>query len=170
MRVLLWGLGVPTLVLLVQILWWRLHRPTKSTRLLISLLVSSLAVFAVACLLPVLRQALFLPHGLLELCYVLALAAAVSTLYLITYCTIDAKSPSTLIVLAAQRSRTGITFEQACDLFSNEEFIVERVEALVQARQLCLRDDALFLTWRGRIFLEAFLLPRRIMGLQHWGG
>ena len=91
-------------------------------------------------------------------------------LYLITYAGLDAKSPSTLIVMAAGRSAEGLTMEDAASLFTDEEFIVQRVDGLVRIGQLRRAGENLHLTLHGRMFLESFLLPRRIMGLQHWGG
>lgn len=114
--------------------------------------------------------ALYLPEGPLASLYALALAGAVSLLYLITYAGLDAKSPSTLIVVAAQRASGGITREEAEGLFTDEEFIVQRVEGLVQIGQLRRDDGNLHMTLHGRLFLGAFVLPRQIMGLKHWGG
>ena len=111
-----------------------------------------------------------MPQGWLAVLYALALAGAVSLLYLITYATLEAKSPSTLIVLAAGKSAQGLTAEDAVALFSDDEFIVQRVDGLVRIGQLRRAGESLHLTLHGRIFLESFLLPRRIMGLQHWGG
>ena len=170
MRILLWGLGVPTAVLLLQIVWWRLHRPRNDVRLLATLLVCSLLAFVVLALSPGLAVALAIPEGILAVLYSLALGSAVSVLYLITYAGLEAKSPSTLIVLAAQLSDRGITGEEAEALFSDGEFIVQRVEGLVKIGQLRKHEGNLHLTLHGKLFLEAFLLPRRIMGLQHWGG
>jgi hypothetical protein len=169
-RILLWGLGVPTAVLLLQIVWWRVRRPAADVRLLTLLLVVALVGFAALAALPVSSAALAMPQGWLAVLYSLALAGAVSLLYLITYAGLDAKSPSTLIVLAAEKAETGLTMEEAATLFTDEEFIVQRVEGLVRIGQLRRSGENLHLTMHGRIFLESFLLPRRIMGLQHWGG
>lgn len=170
MRILLWGLGVPTGVLLLQVVLWRFGRPRRDVLVLAVLLVCSLLAFLVLALWPGVAMALAMPKGILALLYALALASAVSVLYLITYAGLEAKSPSTLIVLAAQRSDCGITGKEAEALFSDEEFIVQRVEGLVKIGQLRKSEANLHLTLHGKLFLEAFLLPRRIMGLQHWGG
>ena len=171
MSVLLWGLGIPTAVLLLQICWWRVRRPANDVKVLAGLLIAALALLVILCLVPAsVTGALRLPQGLLASLYALALAGAVSLLYLITYAGLDAKSPSTLIVLAAEESDGGITSREAESLFTDEEFIIERVEGLVRIGQLRKHGDNLHMTLHGRLFLGAFVLPRRIMGLQHWGG
>ncbi len=161
---------MPTAVLLLQILWWRVRRPAADVRVLTLLLVVALLTFAVLASLPALSANFAMPQGWLAVLYSLALAGAVSMLYLITYVGLDAKSPSTLIVLAAEKTETGLTIEEAATLFTDEEFIVQRVEGLVRIGQLRRAGENLHLTFHGRMFLESFLLPRRIMGLQHWGG
>jgi len=169
-RILLWGLGVPTAVLLLQILWWRVRRPAADVRVLALLLVLALGAFAALAVLPASSAALAMPQGWLAVLYSIALAGAVSLLYLITYAGLDAKSPSTLIVIAAGRTTEGLSMEDAASLFTDEEFIVQRVDGLVRIGQLRRAGENLHLTLHGRVFLESFLLPRRIMGLQHWGG
>jgi hypothetical protein len=157
-------------VLLLQILWWRVRRPAADVRVLALLLVLVLGAFAALAVFPASSAALAMPQGWPAVLYSLALAGAVSLLYLITYAGLDAKSPSTLIVMAAGRSMEGLTMEDAASLFTDEEFIVQRVDGLVRIGQLRRSGENLHLTMHGRIFLESFLLPRRIMGLQHWGG
>jgi len=157
-------------VLLLQILWWRMRRPAADVRVLALLLVLALCAFAALAALPASSAALAMPQGWLAILYSLALAGAVSLLYLITYAGLDAKSPSTLIVVAAAKFPEGLTMEDVAALFTDEEFIVQRIDGLVRIGQLRRAGENLHLTLHGRIFLEAFLLPRRIMGLQHWGG
>lgn len=170
MSVLLWGLGVPTIVLVVQILVWRVRRPKRDNRVLVVMIVAALVGFCAMSILPVPKSSIFYPESLWALLYALVLAAAVSLLYLITYATLEAKSPSTLIVLAVQEASEGMTAESAVALFDDEEFIVGRIEGLERIGQVRRQDGRLFLTLHGRLFLEAFVLPRRLMGLGHWGG
>ena len=170
MSVLLWGLGVPTLVLVAQILIWRIRRPTRDNRVLLFMIVAALVGFLVMSVLPVPKVSILYPESVWALLYALALAAAVSLLYLITYATLEAKSPSTLIVLAAQEAEEGMTAESAVALFNDDEFIMGRIEGLERIGQVRRQDGRLFLTLHGRLFLEAFVLPRRFMGLAHWGG
>ncbi len=170
MRILLWGLGVPTAVLVTQIVWWRIRRPLNDVRTLSAWLVFSLGIFGNLSLIPASSRALSMPEGIFAALYALALAGSVSVLYLITYAGLDAKSPSTLIVVAAQESPNGLSRDQAEALFTNEEFIVERINGLVRIGQLRREGENIHLTLHGRLFLEAFLLPRRVMGLRHWGG
>lgn len=157
-------------MLLLQILWWRVQRPAADVRVLAFLLVLALGAFAVLAALPASSAALVMPQGWLAVLYSLALAGAVSLLYLITYAGLDAKSPSTMIVLAAHRSGNGITRKDAAEFFSNEEFIVQRVEGLVRIGQLRRAGENLHLTLHGKLFLQSFLFPRKLMGLRHWGG
>ena len=170
MSVLLWGLGVPTLVLVAQILIWRIRRPTRDNRVLLFMIVAALVGFLVMSVLPVPKVSILYPESFWALLYALALAAAVSLLYLITYATLEAKSPSTLIVLAAQAAEEGMTAESAVALFNDDEFIMGRIQGLERIGQVRRQDGRLFLTLHGRLFLEAFVLPRRFMGLAHWGG
>ncbi len=171
MRILLWGLGAPTGVLLLQIVLWRIGRPRRDVLVLAAMLCAAGAIFAVLCMLPGAVSALRLPEGIFAATYALVLAGAVSVLYLITYAGLEAKSPSTLMVLAAEVSAPhGVSVEGLSALFSDEEFIVDRVHGLVRAGQVREVDGMFTLTLHGRLFLEAFMLPRRIMGLSHWGG
>lgn len=170
MRILLWGLGVPTGILILQIVCWRVHRPCNDVRVLAAAIVCALLGFVVLALWPGVSSVLAMPQGIFAVLYALALAGAVLLLYLITYAGLDARSPSTLIVLEAQQSEAGITSTEAEALFSDEEFIVQRVEGLVKIGQLRRDGEGLHMTLHGKLFLEAFLLPRRIMGLRHWGG
>lgn len=171
MRVLLWGLGVPTAILLLQICWWRVRRPASDVRALAFVLVAALIALGFVCLFfSPLPFGFTPPQGFFESLYALALAGSVSLLYLITYAGLEAKSPSTLIVVAAEKSGSGITRQDAESLFTDEEFIVERVEGLVRIGQLRREGENLHMTMHGRLFLGAFVLPRQIMGLRHWGG
>lgn len=170
MRILLWGLGVPTTVLLAQMLVWRIRRPAADVKTLSLMLMFAGATFLVICMVPSAVQALLLPEGWASVVYAAALAAATSVLYLITYFGLEEKSPSTLIVMAAERSADGLHFDEACALFSDEEFIVQRVRGLIDSGQIQADHDGMRLTAKGRLFMEAFVLPRRIMDLQHWGG
>lgn len=170
MRILCWGLGVPTIVLLLQVVLWRIRRPASDVKALALMLVFAGGVFLLLCVVPGAVAALFLPLGWASVAYTTAVAAAVSVLYLITYFGLEEKSPSALIVMAAEQSRGGLRFEEACGLFSDEEFIVRRVEGMVAGGQMHLDEEGVRLTPKGRLFMEAFVLPRRIMGLKHWGG
>lgn len=171
MRVLLWGLGVPTAILLLQICLWRVRRPASDVRALAFMLVAALAALGFVCLFfSSLPCGVTPPQGLFESLYALALAGSVSLLYLITYAGLEAKSPSTLIVVAAEKSGSGITRQDAESLFTDEEFIVERVNGLVRIGQLRREGENMHMTMHGRLFLGAFVLPRQIMGLRHWGG
>jgi len=170
MSVLLWGLGVPTLVLVAQILIWRIRRPAADSRVLGLMLTAALIGFVSLAVLPLPKALMLYPDSVGALLYALALASAVSLLYLITYATLEAKSPSTLIVLAAQEAKDGLTVDSVVALFSDEEFIGHRIEGLEQMRQVRREDSKLVLTLHGRVFLEVFILPRRLMGLSHWGG
>ena len=161
---------MPTAVLLLQVVLWRIGRPRRDVLVLAAMLCAAGGIFAVLCMLPGAVSALRLPEGIFAVAYALALAGAVSVLYLITYFGLEEKSPSALIVMAAEQSRAGLSFEEACGLFSDEEFIVRRVEGMVAGGQMRLDEEGMRLTWKGRLFMEAFLLPRRIMGLRHWGG
>ncbi|MEI7863808.1 MAG: hypothetical protein WCI38_00450 [Chthoniobacterales bacterium] len=170
MSVLIWGLGVPTLVLVAQIIIWRIKRPASDTRVLALMIGAALLGFLALSALSGSKVPLLYPASIVAVLYALALSSAVSLLYLITYATLEAKSPSTLIVLAAQGSREGLTTEAALALFSDDEFIGVRIKGLERIGQLRREDGGLFLTLHGRCFLEAFVLPRRLMGLEHWGG
>ena len=171
MRILLWGLGLPTGVLLLQVVLWRFGRPRRDVLVLAAMLCAALGLFAVLCFVPGAVSELRLPEGLFAACYALALTGAVSVLYLITYAGLEAKSPSTLMVLAAEASAPqGVSVEELSALFSDDEFIVERVRGLVRAGQVRDSGENFALTLHGRLFLWAFMLPRRIMGLSHWGG
>ena len=162
---------MPTGVLMLQVALWRLGRPRRDVLVLAVMLCAALGIFAALCLVPGAVSALRLPEGLFAAAYALALAGAVSVLYLITYAGLEAKSPSTLMVLAAEASAPhGVSVEELSALFSDDEFIVERVRGLVRAGQVRESEGNLALTLHGRLFLWAFLLPRRIMGLRHWGG
>ena len=170
MSVLLWGLGIPAAVMIVQILWWRIRRPQNDRMTLFLMLLLAWTIFGISDGV----SSLMIPEGqvaaLAKSAYTLALAGAISTLYLITYAGLEAKSPSTMIVLAAHRSGKGITRKDAAELFSNEEFIVQRIEGLVRIGQLRRAGENLHLTLHGKLFLQSFLFPRKLMGLQHWGG
>lgn len=158
-------------MLVLQVVGWRLGRPHRDVLMLAIMLCVALGLFTAACAIPSAVAALRLPEGLFAAGYSLALAGSVSVLYLITYAGIEARSPSTLMVLAAERSGAdGVSMEELGSLFSDEEFIVERVRGLVRAGQVRESEGTFALTLYGRLFLEAFLLPRRIMGLKHWGG
>ncbi|MFZ9932867.1 MAG: hypothetical protein ACO3G9_06690 [Chthoniobacterales bacterium] len=170
MSVLLWGLGVPTLVLVAQILVWRIRRPAADSRVLALMLAAALVGFVSLAVFPLPKAAMLYPDSAGAVLYALVLAGAVSLLYLITYATLEAKSPSTLIVLAAQETKEGLTVDSAAALFGDDEFIGNRIEGLEQVGQIRREDGQLFLTLHGRLFLEVFVLPRRLMGLGHWGG
>jgi hypothetical protein len=170
MRILLWGLGIPTIVLFSQILVWRIRRPVNDIKTLALMLLGAGVIFVLLCLFPEAVATLSLPVGWPSVAYAAAVAAAVSVLYLITYFGLEEKSPSALIVMAAQQSREGLRFEEVCGLFSDHEFIVRRVDGMVAGGQMCVDEKGIRLTSKGRLFMEAFVLPRRIMGLKHWGG
>ncbi len=170
MRILIWALGLPLAVLLLQIVLWRVHRPANDIKALMTMLLGAGVLFLAACFSPSAVEVLHLPQGWPSVLYTVVVAAAVSILYLITYFGLEQKSPSALILMAASQSSGGLSLEQACSLFSDEEFIVERVAGLVSAGKVARDGENVRLTLKGRIFMEAFVLPRRIMGLKHWGG
>ncbi len=170
MSVLLWGLGVPTLVLIAQILFWRIRRPRSDNRALACMIGAAILGFLVMSALPLPKASMLYPDSFWAMLYALALASAVSLLYFITYATLEVKSPSTLIVLAAKETTEGLTMESVAAFFSDEEFIGARIEGLERIRQVRRNDGRLFLTWHGWLFLEVFVLPRRLMRLRHWGG
>jgi len=170
MRVLLWGLGLPFAVMLLQIVMWRIRRPSEDIRILAWILFSALVFFIVLSIFPGAVETFSLPVGWASVAYAATLSAAVSVLYLITYFGLEEKSPSALIVIAAEQSRGGLRFEEVCGLFSDHEFIFKRVEGMVAGGQMCVDEKGIRLTSKGRLFMEAFVLPRRIMGLKHWGG
>jgi hypothetical protein len=170
MLILIWGLGLPFAVLLLQIALWRVRRPANDIKALMIMLLGAGVLFLTAYFFPFAVEVLCLPQGWPSVLYTAVVAAAVSILYLITYFGLEQKSPSALILMAASESSGGLSFEQACSLFSDEEFIVERVAGLVSAGQVATDGENMRLTLKGRLFMEAFVLPRRIMGLKHWGG
>ena len=126
--------------------------------------------FIATSFLPFCKDSMFYPESTGAFFYALTLAFAVSILYFITYATLEAKSPSTIIVMAAQEAKEGLTTEIAVALFSDDEFICGRVAHLESIRQVHRQYGKLFLTLRGRLFLELFIFPRRLMRIGYWGG
>jgi hypothetical protein len=170
MRIFLWGLALPFGVMLLQIAIWRIRRPCEDIKLLACMLFCALIVFILLCIFPIAIEELLLPTGWASVAYTAALYSAVSVLYLITYFGLEEKSPSALIVIAAAQTSGGLRSEEVWGLFSDHEFIVRRVEGMVAGGHMCVDETGIRLTSKGRLFMEAFLLPRRIMGLKHWGG
>jgi hypothetical protein len=170
MSVLLWGLGIPTFVLVLQIFIWRIRRPVSDNRVLVFMIATVLLGFISISFLPLRKDSMLYPDSTGAFFYALTLALAVSMLYFITYATLEAKSPSTIIVMAAQEAKEGLTTENVASLFSDDEFICGRVARLESIRQVHRQYGRLFLTLRGRLFLELFIFPRRLMRVGYWGG
>ncbi|MGA0092911.1 MAG: hypothetical protein ACO3J2_01305, partial [Chthoniobacterales bacterium] len=78
MSVLLWGLGVPTLVLVAQILVWRIRRPAADSRVLALMLAAALVGFVSLAVFPLPKAAMLYPDSTGALLYALVLAGAVS--------------------------------------------------------------------------------------------
>jgi len=172
MIILLWGFSIPTFVLVFQIFIWRIRKPVSANRALVLMILTALLGFIVLSVLQIGKSSLHIcyPESGGALIYALALASSLSLLYFITYTTLDAKSPSTIIILAAHEKKGGLAMDAVVAMFSEDEFIGARIEHLERIGQVRRQDGELFLTLHGRLFLDVFILPRHLMGLRYWGG
>jgi hypothetical protein len=163
MKLLLWG-GLQMLVsLLAQLLVWRIRPPRSSAR--------GLALVFVGGFLVVLSAATMAFPGEsprpAEWIYLAVFQIVCLGVYLINFTMIEAESPSQMITLAVDAAGpAGLPVSRLDAIVHEDLFVKDRLHHLVQGGFLSQGPDGVTMTYRGRLLLYLFLLPRWILGIE----
>ena len=84
---------------------------------------------------------------------------------------VEEESPSSLILLSIEKNnQTGLTKNDLQSVVNNDRFLFNRITGLERDGMVIRNNTKLTITPKGNRFLNIFLLPRRLMGLQKLGG
>ena len=90
--------------------------------------------------------------------------------YLVFYTATVAESPSVVVMETISRAGDrGVTKDEIIRALEKAGVVADRLQGLLQGGYLERHQGHLRLTWRGRIYMEFFLLPRTLMGREHHG-
>lgn len=159
---------------LIQVIWWRIKLPVSEMR------VISRIHFALCVIVPVVLLNIgyisYLKDFLVEFNYIqfvhfLFFYGAVLVSYLISYTAIKAIGPTFLILLHLEKSiGVGLNREAMQMLITDELFLGDRFNELIDGGYVKLDDQNVLITSKGRWYLLFFTFLRKIAGIRYTGG
>jgi hypothetical protein len=157
MRLFFTGTGLLALAFLVHVALWHLTVPKRQTRalLLIFVLIPVVAAAAsVSGLLPIF-VGLSTPHALRLMLFYASCALA----YICTYSAVEMPSPTlTIISYIARCGAAGCSEQQIAVRLGTNDFVGERIHAMVASRLAIIDQDNCRLTRSGRFYATLFEL------------
>lgn len=168
--IMLIGTGGFLLILLVHVLVWRTHRPSRQMLWLFTafIILPDLCYIMLSLLA---RQIMGIPDGcflysLSNLFFILIWHNTLSAAYIMTYPPIQTGCPSLNIVTAVYSAMPrGLTSEEINRLFSGEALLSERIEEMMGDRLIGLKNGAWGLTFTGRFIRTGFSVYRKLLKL-----
>jgi len=163
MNVSLWGISCFTFAFCVHWAIWRLRMPKVPIKTLVIL-------FCVAGLLGFLFLFHFGSDTFPKLLHFVFLYFSMFLTYLLIYSAIEADSPSLVILLRiAEAGASGLPCQALKDSLTNDLLVLPRLEDLVAADLVDLRDSTYAINKKGRCFVWPFMLYRKFLGLGKGG-
>ena len=169
-NIILYPFALFVIILILHILIWRIKRPGRQI-IFIFLLFIIIPIFIV-----LVSFYLFLKFksGLIsieDLLLMLLFYIALSGVYIQTYPSIQARSPSLLIVNLIGRNKKPTDKNDIQKRIPKDNFINERMADL-EAENLIRynKDDSITITKKGIILSQLFILYRRFIGLKEGEG
>lgn len=151
----------------LHVIVWRLLRPKSYLKALSAVFfIVPASVFVIYVILfpgalPALSSFDTADLAALFLLYLLLAAA-----YILSYPSIQARSPSLLMLLVIEESMPrGRKFGELERLFSSRGLVGDRLDDLLQGGFIKVSGQGCSITFRGRLLLGPFALLRRLLGL-----
>ncbi|HMM39168.1 MAG TPA: hypothetical protein PKB11_10475 [Desulfovibrio sp.] len=165
MAALFWGLTLPFLAFLIQLLCWRIRLPRYQTKaiLVIFILTAALGLAALAAAGSALGP--LAPQGARQYLHILLLHGALGCAWIITYSAFEADSPTLVLV---QRllfaGEAGLPAGELLAAMSDEVLILPRVYDLERDALATLGPDGRYrIAPKGRLLLAMIYGYRRLL-------
>lgn len=95
---------------------------------------------------------------------------AISCAYIQTYPAIQAWSPTLKIIYYLQKSKSGLSFKEMENLFSDKALLADRLDDLFKEKLVYQSDNVLKLSLKSKFMAWTFYLYRQLLGLQQGEG
>lgn len=159
------------LIFVLHILIWRVRRPEKQiiSMFLIFVIIPDFLILAFFCVSQITGIGLLV---LKDMLLILLLYTGLAGVYIQTYPSIQAGSPSLLIVHIIGRSKEPSNKKEIRERIQVENFIDRRLadleaEKLIRYRE---KDGSVTITRKGLILSDIFILYRRFIGMEEGKG
>lgn len=158
-------------ILIFHILIWRIRRPKKQiiSMFLIFIIIPGLIILASFCIFLIVKIKLI---SIEDLLLMLLLYIGLAGVYIQTYPSIQAGSPSLLIINIIGRSKKPIDKVKIQRIMKKDDFINDRLVDLEVERLIKYKDsdDSIAITRKGLILSDIFILYRKFIGLKEGEG
>jgi hypothetical protein len=174
MKVLLWSTGIFASSFLLHILIWKIRLPHRQTKALLILFMGALAVamtglFYSSRFVPAAAE--YVPVGISEYIQIALFHVSLTLAYIITYSSLEADSPSLVIVKAvADAGPEGLDKEVLDEMFTDDILVRPRVNDLIRDKLALVKEGKYRLTPKGRSFIRIFILYRKLLNAPLKGG
>ncbi len=164
------GIIIFVICLVLHIFIWRWRFPHYRPVVLVTIfiIIPSMAGIVIAGLdwfgfIPALNS-INISHT--DLLAVYLLHFAISAAYILSYPAVEAVSPSLAIsLLIGDSGKRGVQYEDLAQYFSPKVLLQPRIKDLVEAGLITELNGYVSITPRGIIFVNCFILLRRLLGL-----
>lgn len=171
MNILISGFVLYLISFVLQVIIFRMRLPKNQILSILILYPSILGLFLLATFGGVFQKMGFLNLTLVECFYLAIVFMAILPNYAILYGLVEAESPSSLMVLLLESSgEKGLDRSAFNHLLTNDLFLWHRVTALEKGNYVVKKQGKYFITERGRIYMNLWLIPRHLMGRKTYGG
>lgn len=173
MRSLASSLVVFFLLLLSQLVVWRIRKPAGHYTLL-SILSLAVLIFSLGSFYGIQSMisgsARFLPVTALDFWNFVMLYAALTLSYMITYSAVQADSPIMTILLWIQQSGSeGLTREEMLAELNDQILVIPRLEDLVVGKLVMVRRGRYVIGPRGAFLAKIYISYRALLKMERGG-
>ena len=159
------------IMLALHILIWRIRKPKREiiSLFLIFIIIPDLLMLGCLCVFPIIKID---PIAIEDLLLTLLLYTALAGAYIQTYPSMQAGSPSLLIVYLIGRNKKPTDEAEIQKGIQEENFINDRLSDLEAEKLIQYRnsDDFITITKKGSILSNIFILYRKFIGLKEGEG
>ena len=157
------------IILILHIIIWRVSKPQKQivTLFLVFLLLPCSLLIITFIILYLLK---INPISIEDFILILLFYFTLSGVYIQTFPSIQAGSPSLFIVNLIGRNNKPISTEIINKGIRKENFINDRIDDLKKERLIIINNNSIILTKRGKVLSSVFILYRKFIGLKEGEG
>jgi len=157
------------IILVLHILIWRIRKPQKHI-ISLFLLFNIIPGFLILIIFLIFNELRIYLLSIEDILLIFLLYTALSGVYIQTFPSIQAGSPSLLIVNLIGRNIKPVNAKTISKSIRKENFINDRVSDLKKENLIIINDNSVMLTRRGKILSGIFILYRKFIGLKEGEG
>ncbi len=173
MNVLLFGLFLILLAFLIHLFVWKIHCPKYQTKTLLWIFFGTYFFsipFLELFLSAEYKFSFYTPKNFFDYLHSFLFFTSFTLAYLITYSALEVDSPSLVIVkLIFEAGPDGLDRNVLVTKLTDEILLFPRINNLLRDKMAVMKEGRLFLTARGKWFIQIFIFYRFLLKAKKGG-